>query len=262
MYNRRKAFTLVELLVVISIIALLLAILMPSLQKARGQAQSVICKSNLRQWSLIFRMYLDEHKERFMNGYAGDTTGMPNNPRCRLWMTALDPYIKAGASGNNIRLCPKATKSTLERALHPFAAYEQGPAAVYRWFPVGWKSSYGMNSYLYDLDPSIRNLVRPASDSWRTANQKGSSDIPVLMDAAFDSGWPLEDNAPPLWNGYIASSEIQRFCIDRHDGTNVLFLDLSVKKIGLKKLWELKWHKSFDTNKKTWDGRWPGWMKN
>jgi prepilin-type N-terminal cleavage/methylation domain-containing protein len=53
----RKAFTLVELLVVISIIALLLAMLMPALQKAREQARRVVCGSGMKQISATFVLY-------------------------------------------------------------------------------------------------------------------------------------------------------------------------------------------------------------
>lgn len=61
---RRRAFTLVELLVVISIIALLLAILMPSLQKAREQAKRIQCMSNLRQIALGFYFYAADNDNR------------------------------------------------------------------------------------------------------------------------------------------------------------------------------------------------------
>lgn len=61
--RRKKAFTLVELLVVISIIALLMGITMPVLAKARQIARRTVCKSNLRQLGLGFKMYLDDNRD-------------------------------------------------------------------------------------------------------------------------------------------------------------------------------------------------------
>lgn len=61
MMTRRKGFTLVELLVVISIIALLVSILLPALNRARGAAKTVYCSASLRQLTIANMNYADDH---------------------------------------------------------------------------------------------------------------------------------------------------------------------------------------------------------
>ncbi len=63
--KRRSAFTLIELLVVIAIIALLVSILMPSLQKAKEMAKDVVCRSHQKNVSLAIFLYAQEHGDSF-----------------------------------------------------------------------------------------------------------------------------------------------------------------------------------------------------
>ena len=97
---KRRAFTLIELLVVIAIIALLMSILMPALAKVKDQARAVACQANLRQWNLIFNVYIGEN-----NGQL-----LLRDQRCRL---LVDPAVAAEQQDwktNRLWFCPTATK--------------------------------------------------------------------------------------------------------------------------------------------------------
>ena len=65
-----KGFTLIELLVVIAVIALLLALLFPALRSAREQGYRVVCLSNLKQLTLAWTAYADEHDGKLVSGRA------------------------------------------------------------------------------------------------------------------------------------------------------------------------------------------------
>jgi prepilin-type N-terminal cleavage/methylation domain-containing protein len=76
-----SAFTLVELLVVIAIITILIAMLLPTLNKVRAQSQSIVCLSNLRQLGAVTFTYVSENKQRLpYNGLVSNGTQILYSP--------------------------------------------------------------------------------------------------------------------------------------------------------------------------------------
>lgn len=117
--SSRYGFTLVELLVVIGIIAVLVGILLPSLQKARRAAAGVQCGSNMRQIAMGMLMYINNNKGKFppcilQPGTAGYTDGWwwPNELVRNKYVLAPNVYPTAGGNLNldvasNVFKCPE-----------------------------------------------------------------------------------------------------------------------------------------------------------
>jgi len=108
----KKGFTIVELLVVIAIIALLMSLLMPALERAREQAQRVICLNNLRELTLGWILYSDDNENRIVNGAGG------------IYRTGEIPWVGrcwASNYGSGGQLTPEEQKEEIQNgALWPY----------------------------------------------------------------------------------------------------------------------------------------------
>lgn len=275
--NKQRGFTLIELLVVIAIIAILMAILMPALQRVKGQAQSVMCQANLKSWGLIFKMYTDDHDGYFNEGWG--------KGQQYLWMNALRSYYK---DEWNLLLCPTATR--IMENEYDWGTFKAAVRDVQ--LPGGgsylYTFSYSINSwtnYMHgDREDRLEEWFWKRADETATiANGTRALDgksvspnsVPVFADSTWHDAWPRDTDIPSQTPDAFGirdqgtSGEINHFCIDRHKGfVNFLFMDWSVRRIGLKELWTLKWHRAYNTaNVFTRAGGvspddWPAWLSS
>jgi prepilin-type N-terminal cleavage/methylation domain-containing protein len=276
--KRRKAFTLIELLVVIAIIALLLSILMPSLQKVKKQAQAVVDRSNIKQLYLALSMYTEDHDNRIWTGF--DNCHMNAS---RWWMPAMIQY--AGEIPK-IRFCPAATKTrTAKDLVSRGIGYGKEPFTA--WGYDGWLKgiadaqgyenchfgSYAVNGWIEDRDAHL-TVGDDAMKArfWRRTNKISRAEtVPFLVDGQWIDCWPQPNHVPPanendMWGANPGAMD--RIVQNRHNGReNAVFMDGSSRLVGLKELWTLKWHRTYNTKGMYTlagganPGLWPEWMK-
>jgi prepilin-type N-terminal cleavage/methylation domain-containing protein len=237
----RKGFTLIELLVVIAIIALLMSILMPALTRVSDQAKNAVCKSNLHQLSIAWKMYLDENKNRFPKD-NGD------------WVWDLYDYYK----DPGLLICPYATKTkvpVLNQEVrggpkHAWGDKKDGEVLI---------ASYGTNEFCGSDEGNVRTWERLYVNATTTQAYRA----PLMGDCARNGDAPMEGDQPPEFDGQIYMSdpsnvdEIRSFCLNRHNfHINMVFLDWGVRAVGLKELWVLKWHREWDMTEETMPTAW------
>ena len=273
--SQRNAFTLIELLVVISVIALLMAIAIPVFGKVRSQARGLVCRTNLRQWGMTLNVYAMESNGRLPT--AGTRTGYRLLLRGR--MQDPDDPNQEGRQVHHfdtqgVTLCPSAKKPGERGTFTTSVRSDDGswsvritgiPGATNNAWTITKPTpasygSYGYNGWLsqgFSRDPRINKDLRALGQRHK---------IPVLLDSLMPWGRASDAIPPPSREG--RGGPIGNHCINRHNGhVNGLFLDWSVRRVGLKELWSLKWYIDFDAaNPWTQAGGvrpedWPEWMR-
>jgi len=266
MTGRTRAFTLIELLVVIAIIALLMGILMPVLSKVRKQARAAACMSQLKQWGLVWAVYADSSDGKFPTGWMPELQSMGGDMPRGMWVALL----RSGWEKHpDLLLCPAASRPNpagnqgSHDLAHTFADYKEleGQATLAEC------SSYGLNCWAYSTQVDLQG--RKADWHWKSLyDVKNAGEVPLFLDSMWRGGGPYWESpeaiAPPQMNGEWqgAKHEMKHFAIDRHaGGVNALFMDNSVRKVRVKELWQLKWHRQYDTNRvlyapESWWGPW------
>jgi len=206
--RRRSGFTLIELLVVIAIIALLLSILIPTLNLAKEKTKNVLCQNNLRQYGLAGEMYLNENDEAYPNAwdslFAKLTSGWCQWHDAENFLDSrpdlagpLWPYL----ANQGIHLCPTFKKIGID--------YGQSHPSHSASIPIIPQYSYSMNILLGpDYAEKRTNVNRPTDtfffaeeNLWVTPGLNGY----VLNDNALCTIWDITsplDSPPPYTDSF------------------------------------------------------------
>jgi len=285
----RTGFTLIELLVVIAIIALLMAILFPALRGARNQARAVVCQAHLHQWGVFHAAKLAEYDGRFPNpkSWPPDASYIDGHESHRsedfFWTSwgwggwwSLGPDRKPLAEPawyakyKKLMCCPMASKASV----NPDDPWGANGATFRAWGydkPGYMYGSYGKNGWVYSYwDDRVNEESRRKYGL--VTDTKNPALLPVMLDCRASGGMVEDPNRlPPAYDAVTTrpgSIMLEDVCINRHNGyVNALFFDWSVRRVGLKELWTLKWTAKFNTHG-PWTKAggvkpedWPPWMQ-
>ncbi|MBN1973863.1 MAG: prepilin-type N-terminal cleavage/methylation domain-containing protein [Sedimentisphaerales bacterium] len=198
----KTAFTLLELLVVIAIIALLMGILLPSLNKARHQAKKIACQSNMRQMGIASQTYLIDSNYRLPPSSCHISD--PNE----YWLRILAKYTRE----NLLFSCPSDTVKDLVDWNIPLSEQKDRRLSSFAvnalLDPIQYRYSAGKSMY-----NNVNNIKHPSSCIW-------------ISEAPDTEQFNLADHIhPEQWEGSVDYAK--RFVAwDRHSGTsNYLFSD-------------------------------------
>jgi prepilin-type processing-associated H-X9-DG protein len=251
-----RTYTKGDLLVFLCCIVFFAAALGAIGSGGRMRAKEAVCLSNLQQWGNVWAMFFADNDYQTAR-YLG-------------WTYYMWDYYRDG----KLRLCPAAVKNSYEGARQPFVAWmdDEDDNGVPDPLEIDGvivdqhhAGSYGMSSWCTRDTGGRRGIVEKGN--WFSVLDQDASEAPLFFDCASTLSTPLPHDAPPeypeqRYAGGTDVNEIRDVCKDRHNGgVNILFLDLSARKVGLKELWLLRWHRRwFDEPYVRPLPEWPEWM--
>lgn len=253
--NAKTTLTKKDVVAVFICVGFLLANLGAINRRGRAQAKVLVCQSNLQKWGQVFWQFAQDNDDELPQSYAGGDV----NWQDAYWLGATLPYY----GSEIIRSCPMAKPDmdivpAIDNYGGTFEAWGPFPEASFgsTWYYSYAAGSYGFNDWCACPPEGSVYWGFPADLAWKNVTVEGAENIPLLLDSVYVDGFVTQYDMPPddmehEMDEYIATwstNAIKFFCIDRHDGgINGVFLDMSVRKVGLKELWTLKWHREFDT---------------
>ena len=182
--KKTAGFTLIELLVVIAIIAILAAMLLPALSRAKAKGQQAVCLSNLKQWGLADTLYLDDNNQTFpyprYQDYAGPAD--QDNP---VWLSIPTYHTRQQGDDVWFNALPSyvANKPMYVWAHDP--TYFYGSKSIFT-CPTAYFQGIAPGDAVaatdeYDMIPGVRPLFQYAMNSKSIANENISAGGPTKL---------------------------------------------------------------------------------